>query len=76
MGHTDRSFRDEFFQKHRLSVNGLDPVMDKKDLAFALNLPYYGHAENIGIVLHDIGFNRLPVFRRRGYDGEVAYPRH
>src|SRR5918996_4410182 len=56
----------------RQAVDGLDAVVQKKDLPTPLELPQNRVANQVFVIARHIGLNRQPIDRRRFDDAQVA----
>jgi hypothetical protein len=70
--HGDSGFRHRIGELERDAFDRFDAVVEKENLAAALQLAQDGIADHAIIVTRDIGLDRQPVERRRLDDAQIA----
>ena len=72
----DLRLRDELRQVVEHAADGLDPVVQEKDLPAAGQLPLDGLFDRRAVELRNEGADGAPIHRRSADDREIAHPHH
>ena len=72
VGHGHLCLGHEFGELERQTIDGFDPIVQKKYLPAAFDLAQNGVADQPFVVTRHVSLNRQPVHRRRFNDAQVA----